>query len=61
MRTMSQMYKKSHGKMHKSVYNEMVNSSSTLPKTTTVDSVDLQDGLNSEEHSNTQNIIIQMT
>ena len=47
--------------MHKSVYNEMVDSSSTLPKTTTVDSVDLQDGVNSEEHSDNQNIIIQMT
>ena len=47
--------------MHKSVYNEMVDSSSTLPKTATVESVDLQDGINSKEHSDNQNIIIQMT
>ena len=47
--------------MHKNVYNEMADSSSTQPKTTTVDSVDLQDGVNSEEHSDNQNIIKQMT
>ena len=47
--------------MHKSVYNEIVDSKSTLPKTTMVDSVDLQDGFNSKEHSDNQNIIIQMT
>ena len=47
--------------MHKSVYKEMVDSSTTLPKTTTVNSVDLQDDVNSEEHSDNQNINIQMT